>query len=415
MRRYIWLAASLVVCSANAALAGEDEEIVAGAANFSASPLRLNAYVDVGVSKALNNGRGFIIDTTGQYGSRFPGTAWVLLGDPWSTAINSRGEPADTEGSFAFTHDPVGSNGALTFLINELNLDLSASPWPSVFAFASLDFMPRAGNGRGSLGDFFELDFAYVDWTPFDSIDLTLSVGKMDGVFGREYRMRESIDRNGIVPSLLFRYVGGQPLGVKARARFLNRRLVVAAGAFNGSSFIETMNFSDDVDRNDLKTGSARISFDLPLWGSAHLDVGLSGELGGQGRTTDVLLQWQWGFDAYFEWNRLELRGEFVRGIAQGGGLDDADGLDFRAFYIEAFVRALPWLGVLARYEERHAVHVRALDFAYLIHIRRAVIGVRIDPIANVAIKFEYVGNFEIDPLPQFPNDVFTSSLVIAL
>lgn len=414
MRFGIWLSTFVAVCLANPA-AAEEDELVAGAANYSPSPIRLTAYADVGLSKALNNGRGFVFDTGGMFSSRFPGTAWVLLGDPWSTAVNSRGEPADTEGSFAFTHNPVASNGALTFLINELNLDLSASPWPSVFAFASIDFMPRAGNGRGNLGDFFELDFAYVDWTPFDSVDLTITVGKMDGVFGREYRVRESPDRNGIVPSLLFRYVGGQPLGVKVRGKFLNKRLVVALAALNGSSFIETMNFSDDVDRNDMKTGSGRISFDIPLWGAAHLDVGLSGEAGGQGRSTDILLQWQWGFDAFFEWNRLELKGEFVRGIAQGGGLGDADGLDFRAFYVEAFVRVMPWIGVLGRYEERHAVHTRAKDFAYLIHVRRAVAGIRIDPIANIAIKLEYVGNFEIDPLPQFPNDVFTSSLVVGL
>lgn len=388
---------------------------MAGAANYSPSPIRLTGYVDVGVSKALNNGRGFIIDTAGAYTSRFPGTAWVLLGDPWSTAVNSRGEPADTEGSFAFTHNPVASNGALTFLVNEVNLDLSASPWPSVLAFASLDFMPRAGSGRGTLGDFFEIDFAYVDWTPFDSIDLTVTVGKMDGVFGREYRVRESPDRNGIVPSLLFRYVGGQPVGAKVRARFFDKRLVIAVAGLNGSSFIETMNFADDVDRNDVKSGSGRVSFDIPLWGSAHLDVGLSGELGGQGRTSDILLQWQWGFDAVFEWKRLELRGEFVRGIAQGGGINDADYLNFRAFYIEAFVRAFSWLGVLGRYEERHAIHLRALEFAYLVEIRRVVAGIRIEPIANVAIKLEYVGNFEMEPLPQFGNDVFTSSLVIAL
>ncbi len=394
--------------------AAEEEEITAGSAQTSSSPVRITGYVDVGVSKALNNGKGFIFDTSGRYSSRFPGTAWVLLGDPWSTAVNSRGEPADTDGSFAFMHNPVASNGALTFLINELNLDFSATPWPSVFLFASLDFMPRTGV-RGSLGDFFELDFAYAEWTPFDSIDLTISIGKIDPVFGREYRMRESPDRNGIVPSLLFRYVGGQPLGIKARAKFFDGRLVIAAAALNGSSFIETMNFSDDVDRNDVKTGSGRVSFDIPLWTGAHLDVGLSGEFGVQGRQTDGSIpQWQWGFDAFFEWKRIELRGEFVRGIAAGGGVDDADGLDFRAWFIEAFVRVFPWAGLLARYEQRHAVHLKGLEFVYLINVHRVVAGLRIDPFANVAIKLEYVGNFELDPLPQFPNDVFTSSLVIS-
>jgi hypothetical protein len=410
----IW-ALSLAFSPASFGQVAQDEPIVAGDSAASASPVRVSGYVDVGVSKVQNNGRGFIFDTTGGFSSRYPGIAWVLLGDPWSTAINSRGEPADTGGSFAFTHNPVASNGALTFLINELNLDFSATPFPSIFAFASVDFLPRTGL-RGSLGDFFDLDYAYVDWTPFDDLDITFSAGKFDPVFGREYRLGDSPDRPGIVPSLLFRYVGGHPLGIKARGKFLNQRLVIAAAVLDGSSFIESMNFADDVDRNDMKTGSGRVSFDVPLpfW-NAHVDLGLSGEIGAQGRQTDSsIIHWQWGFDAYIEVKRLELRGEFVRGIAPGGGLDEADSLDYRAFFIEGFFRILPALGVLARYEERHAVHRRAAEFVYLVDVARVVVGIRFDPISQVALKLEYVVNLELHPLPSFPNDVFTSSMVVS-
>ncbi len=394
-----------------------EEEVEAGAAAAGqTSPIRVSGYIDVGASKAQNNGRGFIIDTTGAYSSRFPGVAWVLLGDPWSTAVNSRGEPADTQGSFAFTHNPVASNGAFTFLINEINLDFSATPWPSVFAFASLDFMPRTGY-RGTLGDFFEADYAYVDWTPFDSYDITLTAGKMDSVFGREYRIQESPDRNGIVPSLLFRYVGGHPVGLKARGKFFDKRLIVAVAVLNGSSFIETMNYSDDVDRNDVKTGSGRISYDFPLpfVQGAHFDLGVSGEVGAQGRQTDnSIIQWQYGCDALLEIWRLQVRGEFVRGIAPGGGVDSADALNYRSFHVEAFGRVLPWLGVLGRYEQRHAINRHANDWVYLIDIERVVVGVRIDPLPQVAFKLEYVANMEMAPLPSFPNDVFNSSMVVS-
>jgi hypothetical protein len=410
-----WSCLLLLTASFSRAHAQQEEEVEAGAPLAAPSPIHISGYVDVGVSKVQNNGRGFIFDTTGKFASRFRGIAWTLLGDPWSTAINSRGEPADTSGSFAFTHNPVASNGALTFLVNELNLDFSATPFPSVFAFASVDFMPRTGV-RGTLGDFFELDYAYVDWTPFDSWDVTLTAGKFDSVFGREYRLQESPDRFGIVPSLLFRYVGGHPVGLKVRGRFLDKRLVIAVAALNGASFIESMTFSDDVDRNDMKTGSGRISYDVPLpfW-NAHVDLGLSGEAGAQGRQTDSsLLHWQWGFDAFVDLKRLELRGEFVRGVAPGGGVDEVDSLDYRAFYAEGFFRIFPALGVLARYEQRHAIQRKAQDFVYLIDIQRVVAGIRFDPVAQVTLKLEYVFNLELDPLPSFDNDVFTSSMVIA-
>ncbi|MFT3843154.1 MAG: hypothetical protein QM723_39585 [Myxococcaceae bacterium] len=376
--------------------------------------MKVSGYIDVGASKAENNGRGFIIDTTGAYSSRFPGVAWVLLGDPWSTAVNSRGEPADTKGSFAFTHNPVASNGALTFLINEINLDFSSTPWPSVFVFASIDFMPRTGF-RGTLGDFFDADYAYVDWTPFDNYDITFTAGKFDSVFGREYRIQESPDRNGIVPSLLFRYVGGHPVGLKARGKFLDKRLIVAVAVLNGSSFIETMNYSDDVDRNDVKTVSGRISYDVPLPFHSHIDIGLSGEAGAQGRQIDnSIIQWQYGFDVLLEFWRLAVKAEFVRGLAPGGGIDEADYLNYRSWHVEIFGRVLPWLGVLARYEERHAINRHALDWVYFIEIARVVAGIRIDPLPNLAFKVEYCGNLELSPLPSFPNDVFNSSMVVS-
>jgi hypothetical protein len=390
-------------------------EIEAGAAPSTPSRVRVSGYIDVGLAKAQNNGRGFIIDTADAFRAQFPGFAWRFLGDPWATAINSRGEPADTSTSRAIPHDPVNSEGALTFLVNEVNLDFSASPFPELFLFASLDLLPRTGN-RGTLGDFFEIDYAYVDWTPFESVDLTFSAGKFDSAFGREYRLQESPDRPGIVPSLLFRYVGGHPLGVKVRGKFFSEMLVLNVAFTNGSSFIEMMQLADEVDRNDAKTVSGRASVALPLPFSGKLELGASGETGVQSRQTDLdVHHWQVGFDVLAEIKDLELRGEFVRGIAQGGGLDTADGLNYRAFFAEAFFRPFKWAGILARYEERHALHLNTgVDsFLYLIEIQRIVGGLRFDLTPEVIVKLEYVHNRELDPLPQFDNDVMASSLVV--
>lgn len=376
--------------------------------------VRVSGYVDVGAAHVGNGGRGFIFDTNNQFASRFPGVAWVVLGDPWSTAINSRDEPADTTGSFAFQADPVNSEGAFTFLVNEAVLNLSATPVPSVFAFVSLDFMPRTGV-RGSLGDYFDVDYAYVDWTPFQNADITFSAGKFDSVFGREYRLRSPVDRPGIVPSLLYRYVGGHPVGLKMRAKFFDRRLILALAAVNSSSFIETMSFSDDVDKNNMKTGSGRLSYLFPLPFDGTLDVGVSGEIGAQGRQREnTITQWQWDGDFQADWSRLSVRGEFVRGFAPGGGIDNADYLTYHAFDVEAFARVFSSLGLLGRYEQRHAVQQSGNAFAYLIAIQRAVVGLRYDPTSNVAFKLEYVFNLEMSPLPSFDNNVATSSLVVS-
>src|SRR5439155_3121894 len=102
---WAWVAAALLPLAAFA----QDEEIQAGASRPASSLVHLSGYVDFGLAKADNGGKGFIIDKSAAFSSRFPGVAWILLGDPWSTAVNSRGEPADTSGSFAFKEDPINS------------------------------------------------------------------------------------------------------------------------------------------------------------------------------------------------------------------------------------------------------------------------------------------------------------------
>jgi hypothetical protein len=374
--------------------------------------VKLGGYLDLGAFKAQGRGTGFIFDTADRFSQRHPGIAWILLGDPLSTAVNSRGEPADLSGSLAFTDDPIQSRGAFSFIINEVNLELSATLSERVFAFASLDVMPRGGL-RGPVDTRLELDYAYVEYQPFGGWDVVFSAGKLDPAFGREYRIQESVDRPGVTPSLLFRYVGGQPVGLKGRGVFLDGRVTAALLVANGSSFFSLMQQQQNVDRTSLKTASGRLSGKVgPSF--ATLEVGLSGEAGPQSRQTDPsLLHWQWGFDAVLETRPLEVRAELVRGISQGGGLEDVDGLDYRAFFIEALWRAHARFGVLGRFEERHALNWRGTEFLYLIHIRRVVAGARVVLQPGVFLKAEYLRNLELDPLPSFDNDVFASSLVV--
>jgi hypothetical protein len=107
--------------------------------------------VDVGFFVPVGNGVGFVTDTGNTLRPRFPDKPWLLLGDPWATAINSRGEPADTDGSFAIPFDNVNSGGRLGFIANEINVDFfgkltdgSAAPTPATVAETAAS--PRAVN-----------------------------------------------------------------------------------------------------------------------------------------------------------------------------------------------------------------------------------------------------------------------------
>src|SRR5687767_15732856 len=75
---------------------------------------RVSGYVDFGFFYVQGNGTGIRSDTGNirfpEYQSRLPGS-WVFMGDPLSTAVNSRGEPADVGESRAVTFNPIGNEG----------------------------------------------------------------------------------------------------------------------------------------------------------------------------------------------------------------------------------------------------------------------------------------------------------------
>jgi hypothetical protein len=88
---------------------------------------KLGGYVDVGFFATTGNGAGTRSDLIGQYFPEYIGVvpgSWVFMGDPLSTAINSRGDVADTGDSRAITFDPIDSRGNSTFLVNAVNLAL---------------------------------------------------------------------------------------------------------------------------------------------------------------------------------------------------------------------------------------------------------------------------------------------------
>jgi hypothetical protein len=65
-----------------------------------------------------------------------------------------------------------------------------------------------------------------------------------------------------------------------------------------------------------------------------------------------------------------------------------------------------------ARADYRHALHTSGASFVYRSELMRATGGLRFDLGTHIVIKGEYTHIVELDPVPPFPNDVLTSSLV---
>jgi hypothetical protein len=391
----------------------------------------VGGYVDAGFFATSGTGVGIIQDSGParvypEYMDRY---SWVFLGDLLAPAVNSRGEAADL-GDFAGIDrfDSVNSNGAPGFIINEVNLTLTAALSPSALATASVNFVPRSGHDF-SIGDFIEVDLAQLEWMPTPSGKTSIFVGKFDSVIGIEYRERKASQRFGITPSLIARYTTGTPIGIKVRSKFgENDRVVIAAAATNGTSTTEQFHFYDEIDSNAGKTASGRLSVKpLPL---LDLEIGASGEYGSQDRALDSLdATWFWGFDLLGHLGPVDLKAQYLRGHAAGERADRIYdpahrpyGLDLKqGGYLEADWMVTPLLGVYGRAELRDALvwlgNANAApllgDRLYITKSWRATGGVRAVINEHIVLKAEYLHNGEYGRIPEIANDVFTSSLLL--
>jgi len=66
-----------------------------------------------------------------------------------------------------------------------------------------------------------------------------------------------------------------------------------------------------------------------------------------------------------------------------------------------------------ARVDWRDATHLSGESFVYVSTVLRATAGLRAEIGTRVIAKLEATKNQELGKIPQFPNDVVTSSLVI--
>jgi hypothetical protein len=386
---------------------------------------RFSGYVDVGFFGTTGNGAGTREDLAGvyfpEYAGKVPGS-WVFMGDPLSTAVNSRGEPADTGQSRAITFDPIHSQGNSTFIVNAVNLQLFAGIGETGQINTSIDFVPRSRdisdpNGL-FLGDFIDVKLAYGEWRPrIDAFNLVLQAGKFDSVLGYEYRALESPDRIGITPSLICRYTCGHPVGLKARARFFDDAIIANVAVTNGSSFSEGFPFSDETDTNEFKTVSGRLSTLI-----AHkVEVGVSGAYGAQDfQPSDSVTQWHIGADIHAEIADFEFTAELVHGRANGAtsatavaDCDVAPCLHYTGGYALLAWRVSNIFVPYVRADYRDALHESGASFVYIADLWRATVGLRAEIGNRVIVKAEATKNTELGRIPQFPDDVVTSSLVL--
>ena len=378
-------------------------------------PIKVSGYGDIGLFATQGDGTGFRRDIGHEMFPTRDNFGWVFYGDLLATQVNSRGDVAalgTAPGVDRF--DSVHSDGKLTFLVNELNLSLSAGLGSSALFTSSVNFTPRSGSNF-SLGDSFDVDLAQLEWMPTQDGKTSIFVGKVDSVLGHEYKTRKSPQRFGITPSLVARYTTGTAVGVKARTLIAGDHVVVAAAVTNGSFGTEQFHFFQETDSNNFKTLSGRAAFRLAL-GSSTLEVGPSGQWGTQDGVPDNGgKMWFGGIDAELTTPRLDIKAQWLKGKAPGNDVTMTYALDLKqGGYVEADAIVTSIVGVLGRAEFRDAEVHQGMERLYITKNWRATVGLRLIFSPNAILKAEYSHNGEYGGTPSIPDDVVTTSAVMA-
>lgn len=378
-------------------------------------PIKITGYGDLGAFATQGDGSGTRRDIGHTAMPSLSNYGWVFYGDLLATQINSRGDVADLgqlPGVDRF--DSVRSGGKLTFLVNELNLGVKAGLGPTAMFTGSVNFTPRAGSNF-NLGDSFDIDIAQLEWMPTEDGKTSIFVGKVDSVLGNEYKTRKSSDRFGITPSLMARYTTGTAVGIKARTLLLDDHLILAAAVTNGSFVTEQFFFNQETDSNNFKTVSGRAALRFPVLGGT-IEVGPSGSWGTQDTTPDDgPKMWFAGVDAELAMPRINVKAQWLKGKAPGDADTMTYTLDLRqGGYVEADVLVTPLIGVIGRAEFRDADMNLGQERMYRTRNWRATGGIRLSFSPNATLKAEFSHNGEYDGTPSIPDDVVTTSAVMA-
>jgi len=391
----------------------------------SVSPLSWNGYVDFGFFAPLGNrGVGWIRDSGPITERQFPqyaGYSWTFLGDILATAVNTRGEVADLgDAPDAARFDSVNSDGAAGFILNEINLRPRFQLSDRAILRASVNFIPRSGSDF-ALGDFVDADLGELEYLLTGDGKTSLFVGKMMPVFGIEYKDRKSDQRFGVTPSLISRYTMGSQLGIKMRSKLLDDWLILAASVTNNSSTIEMFHFYSEIDKNNSKFLNGRAAVSIPVGrlyrADDRLEIGVSGEWGGQDRATDNAgKMWLAGVDLQYLGVNFALKGALMEGRSPGhpDPVDGVWGLHLNpSGYLEADWLVLARFGVYARFENRDALVTLGNERIYVTKEWRVTAGFHVVVNPHMVVKAEYLHNDEYGGIDEFDNDIATSSLVL--
>ena len=233
-------------------------------------------------------------------------------------------------------------------------------------------------------------------------------------MLGIEYRDRKSDRRFGVTPSLIARYTTGPALGLKVRSKLGDDDwLVLAAALTNGSNTTEQFFFYDETDSNAFKTLSGRLSVRLPL--PVAVELGASGSYGAQDRSTnDLHPMWFVGPDLLARLGTVDVKVQWLRASRPGDPTQNVYALDLHGGgCLEVDAMRTPSWGVLGRVEYRSADITLPPQRAYPSRSWRGTIGARGVVSTWATLKVEYLHNGEYGSVPNIPDDVFTSSLVL--
>jgi hypothetical protein len=151
------------------------------------------------------------------------------------------------------------------------------------------------------------------------------------------------------------------------------------------------------------------------------LELGVSGAYGPQDNQPKInVTQWHVGFDMKLtDLHGFDAMAEYVQGKQEGASTsmtpcDAAPCLTYKGAYLLVDHRIRPWITPYARVDWRSAVHTSGAAFVYESHTIRSTIGAHFEMTSRILAKIEYTWNHELGNIPQFADDILTSSIVVA-
>jgi hypothetical protein len=382
--------------------------------------LSVGGYVDVGFAHADGDGTSF---PPGDL--RLPADYGV---DTFAPAVNSRGDVASTDAhglpTNGFLPRSVGIGGRPSPLINTVDVDLKyLAPGAPLLVFARLQALPRLSAAGDETRFLVEQAFGRV--VPFEALELAITVGKFDSVFGIEYLDNQANIRTGITPSLIARYTTGTPLGAKVFYRLelapLWSALSLNVAATTSGTLVEALQ-PPDASLTGVPVASGRLGYELNL-ARVQVKLGGSASYGPRNDQDDPHAHQRLvGGDLRIALAGFYLNAELLRVDEDAGGPKTTSQGAFpvsSAFHARggygqlAYAAPLP-LGPLrkmtfyGRYELRHAW----FEGFTPITVDRITAGVRVDLWEALIVKGEVLFNRELAGAPAVANNVQTVSIV---